>query len=46
MNAVYSVLYSPEALDYTVDDSSLIVTVIRIFYSGRDVESITNTEKD
>lgn len=68
MSAAYSVIYSPEALDfmpsryarvewepwrsmemhrltvdnfvvyYTIDDSTLIVTVIRIFYGGRDVE--------
>lgn len=30
---------------YTVDDNALIVTVIRIFYGGRDVEGI-NTKKD
>lgn len=31
---------------YTVDDDSLIVTVIRIFYGGRNVEGIINAEKD
>ncbi len=31
---------------YTVDDSSLIVTVIRIFYGGRNVEGIINAEKN
>jgi len=31
---------------YTVDDDTLIVTVIRIFYGGRDVEEIINAEKD
>ncbi len=31
---------------YTVDDSTLIVTVIRIFYGGRDVEGIISVEKD
>lgn len=31
---------------YTVDDDTLIVTVIRIFYNSRDVEGIINAEKD
>ena len=30
---------------YTVDDDTLIVTVIRIFYGGRNVEGIINAEK-
>ena len=30
---------------YAVSNSSLTVTVIRIFYSGRDVENIINTER-
>jgi len=31
---------------YTVDDSTFTVTVIRIFYGGRDVEGIINTDQD
>lgn len=31
---------------YTVDDDTLIVTVIRIFYGSRDVEGIINAETD
>lgn len=31
---------------YSVNDDTLIVTVIRIFYGGRDVEGIINAEKD
>ena len=30
---------------YAVSNSSLTATVIRIFYSGRDVENIINTER-
>jgi toxin ParE1/3/4 len=31
---------------YTVDDSDRTVTVIRIFYGGRDVKNIMNSEQD
>lgn len=31
---------------YTVDDSLRTVTVIRIFYGGRNVEGIVNAEQD
>jgi len=31
---------------YTVNDSALMVTVIRIFYGGRDAEGIINAEED
>lgn len=31
---------------YTVNDDSRTVTVIRIFYSGRDVANIVNTENE
>lgn len=31
---------------YTVDDDTLIVTVIRIFYGSRDTEGIINAETD
>lgn len=31
---------------YTVDDKSLTVTVIRIFYGGRDVANIVNAENE
>ena len=30
---------------YAVNDGSRTVTVIRIFYGGRDVENIINTER-
>lgn len=30
---------------YAVNNGSLTVTVIRIFYGGRDVENIVNTER-
>lgn len=31
---------------YTVNDSDSTVTVIRIFYGGRDVKNIINSEQD
>ena len=31
---------------YSVDDDSRTVTVIRIFYGGRDVANIVNTENE
>lgn len=51
MNKLYSVVYSPKAKDdlkeiytyitfYTVDNRSLTVTVIRIFYGGQDIANI------
>lgn len=51
MNKLYSVVYSPKAKDdlkeiytyitfYTVDTRSLTVTVIRIFYGGKDIANI------
>ena len=32
-------------VDYAVNNSSLTVTVIRIFYGGRDVENLVNAER-
>ena len=51
MNKLYSVVYSPKAKDdlkeiytyiafYKVDNRSLTVTVIRIFYGGQDIANI------
>jgi toxin ParE1/3/4 len=31
---------------YTVSDSDSVVTVIRIFYGGRDIKNIINSDKD
>lgn len=30
---------------YLVDDEEMAVTVVRVFYGGRDIEEIVNTNK-
>ena len=32
-------------VDYSVDDEKRAVTVVRIFYGGRDIEEIINSSK-